>query len=118
MATALKILEKQQKDWLHNLAFIYLQHGMYQSARELWESVLEFSPYDRKVLLALAFCALKAQEWQECLAWVSRYEVAGHTNDDSGIHLIKGKALWGLEKCNEARVLGQQFLERKKTSET
>ncbi len=116
--TALQI-HPDSREWLHGLAYVYLQHQHFEDATVLWELLLELEPDNTKIHLALAFTAFKARDFQACLSWIDQLEskLESLSADDETAEtahqtkLLKSRALWHLDEKETARELAQHYLE-------
>ena len=96
--------DPQQRDAMLLLADVYLEQGQYDKARTLLDALALLWPDDSGVLKALAFACLQGGRFDEALAAADGYLRLGPaTRVTAPILLIRGRALWGLGRVDEAR---------------
>ena len=104
--------DPQQRDAMLLLADVYLEQGQHDKARVLLDGLAVLWPADAGVLKALAFACLQGSHFDEALAAADGYLRLGSLNPlTAPILLIRGRALWGLGRVDEARAGLQRYFD-------
>ncbi|MFO1349151.1 MAG: tetratricopeptide repeat protein [Gammaproteobacteria bacterium] len=112
MSTATTALHPEHKDILAVLGYFFLEHGQTDKALILLEALDTLCPKEEEVAKSLSYAYLQAGRYQDALDAAAR---AAAARDDIFIHLLRGKALWGLGKTTEARACLQRYCEERTT---
>ena len=106
------MLDPQQRDAMLLLADVYLEQGQHDKARVLLDGLAVLWSDDAGVLKAQAFACLQGSLFDEALAAADGYLRIGPLNPlTAPILLIRGRALWGLGRVDEARAGLQRYFD-------
>jgi len=95
--------DPQQRDAMLLLADVYLEQAQGDKARVLLDGLAVLWPGDADVLRALAYACLRCGRADEALAAADAFVQLGPiTPANAPILLIRSRALWGLERLDEA----------------
>ena len=104
--------EPQHHDAMLLLADVYLEQAQNDKARVLLDGLAVLWPGDADVLKALAYACLHCGRAHEALAAADAFIQLGPlTPANAPILLIRSRALWGLERVDEARAGVQHFFD-------
>lgn len=96
------MLSERTFEYLQILGFLYLQHKQPQKAVTVFRALLVARPEHLSVLRGLAWSLLQCGDSLGCLRLTDRYEqVAGALTP--GMQILRGRALFGLGRTDEAR---------------
>lgn len=100
-------MRTEHKDILSVLGYFFLEHGQADKALVLLEALGALFPEDPGIAKALSYAYLQAGRYRDAL------DAAGPATaeqDSVFIHLLRGKALWGLGRVDEARACLARYL--------
>ena len=101
MSNALDTIDRQ---WLHTLAYLYIQQQQTDKAITVLEALLVIHPKDIQANKMLALSHLYQQQYQQALSTIDvLFELEDNNKDCDFLWLIRSKALWGLNKPAAAR---------------
>lgn len=100
-------INEKHKDFLHILAYVYVQSNQFEKAITVYKALWSLFPESKKLAFCLSYLYLNTQQFETALYYVDTY-LAG---DSSGLgHLIKGQALLKLGRKYEAKEAITRFL--------
>lgn len=105
-------MRTEHKEILSVLGYFFLEHGQPDKALVLLEALGALFPADPGIAKSLSYAYLRAGRYRDALDAAAR---ANAERDDAFIHLLRGKALWGLGRTHEARACLAQYLAPRST---
>jgi hypothetical protein len=88
-------------EYLMLLGYLYLRHGQGARAVTALEAARVFRREDRQLSRSLAYAYLSAERFDDCVRCVEGLQ----SPKDRQLTLIKSRALWGLGRKDEARLM-------------
>ena len=100
-------MRTEHKDILRVLGHFFLEHGQAGKALVLLEALQAVFPADSGIAGSLSYAYLQTGRYQDALDASGRA-----TAEQAGVvgHLLRGKALWGLDRADEARACLARYL--------
>lgn len=107
-------MDDEQKEFLLVLGYFYLQNRKPAKALVLFKALAELFSEDLNVVKALSYACMLCGDHDKALSLAERFLSESNTDDDEALgRLLKGKALWGMGRREEARSTMSNFFSMK-----
>ena len=106
-----KRMNENQKSFMYLLSYLYMLNGKWAKSMTLLEALHVFFPQDVKLRKAMACVALHMNEYEKTLRHTEfLIRETSVSRDQADGCFMKSRALWALDRREEARSLFDRFL--------